>query len=331
MYLLTGTTGFLGPHILLELLKSGEKVRAMRRPDSSLLSLQHMFANNQQEELLVGIDWVEGDVLDPSSILEAMNGVKKVIHAAGFVSFDPRDRQTLFDINMEGTANMVNAALLAGVEKFLYISSVAAIGGNSGKLIDEKTSWKNTPLNSVYGNSKYAGEREVWRGMEEGLKVLVVEPSVFLGYGAAVKGGPGIYRVVKNGLRFYPGGSQGFINARDVAKAAVLLMESDRVNEKFIVSAANMPNREVLGLIAKELEVRVPTLEAKPWMMSLYWRWEWLASRLLNRKPLLTKELAIITPVSMQYSGSKILEIPGFTYTTIEETISEMVAACKNI
>jgi len=329
MYLITGATGFLGPHILLELLKRGEQVRALRRSDSSLLTVQHVFRGHQQEKLLAGIEWVEGDVLDPASLLDAMQGINKVIHAAGLVSFDSRDRQALFDINMEGTANMVNAALLAGVQKFLYVSSVAAIGGSTDKVMDEKTSWKDSPLNSVYGNSKYAGEREVWRGMEEGLQVVVVEPAIFLGCGSPEKGGSGIYRVVKNGLRFYPGGSHGYVDTRDVAKACVILTESERANERFVLSVANKPHREVMGMIAKELGIKGPTLLSKPWMLSFFWRWEWLASRLMHRKPFITKELSNTSQANMLYSGEKMLGIAGFAYTPLEVTIKDMVASCQ--
>ncbi|MEI6575446.1 MAG: NAD-dependent epimerase/dehydratase family protein [Bacteroidota bacterium] len=330
MYLLTGATGFLGSHILLKLLQNGEQVRVVRRKSSSMHNLEKLFQKHDHHILLAKVEWIECDLLNPLDVKEAMNGITKVIHVAGFISFDPRDRQKLFDINMSGTANVVNAALQAGVEKFLYVSSIAALGGARDELMTEKNLWKNTPLNSNYGNSKYAGEREVWRGMEEGLDVLLVAPSVILGYGDASKGGPTICRTVKNGISYYPAGTNGFVGAEDVAKAIILLMNSEKVNEKYILSAKNFSHQEILSIIAKEVGSKAPTKMAKPWMLSLAWRWEWLSCRLMKRKARITRELANTMQVNMIYSGEKILEIEGFSYTPLPECIREMAGLCKN-
>jgi len=328
MYLLTGATGFLGPPIMLEMLQNGKKLRVLRRASSSLISAEKYFALKGALPLLESVEWFEGDLLDPLSVLDAMQGVSHVVHAAGYISFNPRDKQKLYDINMEGTANIVNAALACGVKKLLYVSSVAALGAVRDEVIRETTPWKFSPLNTVYGDSKYAGEREVWRGMEEGLDVLIAEPSIILGYGDAGKGGPSICRNVKKGLRYYPAGSHGYVSAEDVAKAVILLLRSDRVNEKFILSAGNFTHREILSTIAKALGSKVPAKKASSRMLSLAWRWEYLAGRLNGRKARITRELAQTMQLDLKFSGDKILELEGFHYTPIGKAIDDMAGLC---
>lgn len=330
MYLLTGATGFLGPPVLLQILQHGEKVRALRRAGSSLVSVEAYFKRHKAESLLRQVEWFEGDLLDPLSVLDAMQGITHVIHAAGFISFDARDKQKLYDINMGGTARVVNSALACGVKKLLYVSSVAALGAVSDSVMSEKTPWKYSPLNSVYGDSKYAGEREVWRGMEEGLNVIIAEPSIILGYGDAAKGGPSICRNVKNGLSYYPVGSHGYVGTEDVARAVMLLMNSERINEKFIISAGNYRHREILADIATAVGSKAPEKKATAWMLGLVWRWEWIAARIKKRKARITRELALTMQADLSFSGTKMLEIDGFHYTPIGKAIEDMAGQCSS-
>ncbi|WP_315818623.1 NAD-dependent epimerase/dehydratase family protein [Paraflavitalea speifideaquila] len=116
------------------------------------------------------VEWIEGDILDIVSLDEAMEGVEAVIHSAAKVSFDPKEKKELFNINIDGTANMVNMALEKNVRRFVHISSVAALGRTvSGDRVTETKKWQHSKLNTQYAISKYHAEREVWRGMGEGL------------------------------------------------------------------------------------------------------------------------------------------------------------------
>ncbi|MDP4292032.1 MAG: NAD-dependent epimerase/dehydratase family protein, partial [Bacteroidota bacterium] len=186
MNFVTGGTGLLGAYLLLELTRRGDKVRALRREGGSLKTVENIFRANDDraEELLGQIEWVKGDVCDIFSLEDALDGVEYVYHCAALVSFDPRDREKMMRVNVDGTANVVNASLAKGVKKLCHVSSIAALGrAEPGQAVDEKTAWKSSKQNSNYAISKYAGEREVWRGTEEGLKAVIVNPSIIIGMG----------------------------------------------------------------------------------------------------------------------------------------------------
>jgi dihydroflavonol-4-reductase len=187
MILVTGGTGLVGSHLLYDLVKSGASVRALKRAGSDLKGVLKTFSFYSQvpEELFSRIQWVEGDIEDMASLEDAMEGADKVYHCAAIVSFLPQDRSAMLRVNVEGTANVVNACLQKQVSKLCHVSSIASLGRNStSDLVNEETHWKTSPQNSWYAISKYGAEREVWRGAEEGLKVVVVNPSVILGPGS---------------------------------------------------------------------------------------------------------------------------------------------------
>ncbi|MFV0236920.1 MAG: SDR family NAD(P)-dependent oxidoreductase, partial [Flavobacteriales bacterium] len=127
MVLITGATGLIGAHIALELMLANKKVRALKRSTSSLEGIKSLFEKNKQKVLWDQIEWVEGDVTDITTLDEAFKDVKEVYHIAGRVSFDDRESKELYEVNIKGTANMINFSILNGVERFLYMSSIAVM------------------------------------------------------------------------------------------------------------------------------------------------------------------------------------------------------------
>lgn len=206
MILVTGGTGLAGSHLLLELTSQGKQVRALRRKSSKTDFVEHVFhayAENPGKQLQL-INWVEGDVLDIFSLEDAMDGVKQVYHNAAMVSFNPGDRKIMQRVNVEGTANVVNAALGKGVEKLCHISSIAALGrAKQDGITDESTAWITSKHNSYYAISKYNGEREVWRGTAEGLDAVVILPSIILGLADIGNGSMQLFKTIMQGLPFY--------------------------------------------------------------------------------------------------------------------------------
>jgi nucleoside-diphosphate-sugar epimerase len=325
MILVTGATGLVGSYLLYDLLRSEEPVRALLHNPQSLNHTRKIFTGlgADAEELIRKIDWVDGDVLDYFSLLDAMKGVQKVYHCAAIVSFDPRDRDLMMKINVDGTANVVNAALEAGVDKLCHVSSIAALGRTeNSNIIDEKSQFRTSSHNSKYSLSKFAGEREVWRGTAEGLKAVVVNPSVILGYSDSDKGSTKMFSTIFRNSMFYGTGINGFVDVQDVVRAMIGLMESKVQNERFVVSGGDFSYREIFTLIARSFGKSDPKFAVPGQVLDIVWRLEWLRGKLTGAKPLITKETARTSKGSFYYSTKKLHCTFNFEFTPIEKTIS---------
>lgn len=316
---LTGATGFVGAYLIQYLLQKGYRVRALRRERSNTALIQSI--ENQ-------VEWVVGDILDEPLLEDALQGVQHVYHAAALVSYQPTDAELLLQINHQGTANLVNAALYAGVEKFLHVSSIAALGRKEHQThFDENTQWENTKLNSNYAISKFRGECEVWRGIEEGLSAVIVNPSVIVGAGYWHTGTGHFFRQVAKGLSFYPVGRTGFVDVRDVAKASIALMESDITAQRFILNGENWTYQQLFETIARALQRRAPRLKLPAWLGELAWRADYAKSRLLGTQPLITQEIIQKTQGDFNYSNEKIIKAIGYQFQPLAETIQQTALA----
>ncbi len=313
---LTGATGFVGAYLARYLLRSGVALRALRRRESPL----HLLGEDAEK-----IEWIEGDLLDSALLEEAMQGVEEVYHSAAFISYQSADAEKMLRVNAEGTANMVNAALFAGVRRFLHISSIAALGRREFvQHFDEGAVWENNKLNSNYGISKFKGECEAWRGSEEGLSVVILNPSVILGGGYWHWATGQFWQQVHKGLSFYPKGATGFVDVRDVALSAIALMQSEIEGERFIVNGSNQGYQAMFSEIAKNLGKRAPRFLLRPWMGAIAWRLEALRARLLGTAPTITPDVVQMVQNSFSYSNEKLLRaLPDFAFTPFEQTIAE--------
>lgn len=327
MILLTGGTGMLGAHIAFELAKSGKKIRALKRAGSSTASTERIFKlySAEAEQILAQIEWADGDLLDIGSLEDALEGITQVYHAAALVSFRPADKEKILQANIEGTANLVNAALYAGVQKFCHISSVAALGRTvDGLDINEDIWWKTSPENSWYAISKYGAEREAWRVSEEGMDVIILNPSFILGPGNGTTSSSEIFSLLRKGISWFTNGVTGYVDARDVAQAAVQLMDSEIKNERFVLNAANLSYREFFDKALAVFGKPATRFHAGPFLTGLGWRSEKILARLAGRKPGLTKETAIASQLVNHFDGKKITERIAFRYRDIETTIKEV-------
>lgn len=325
MILLTGATGMLGAHIALELLRSGEAVRGLKRGQSSTAVAKSVFAHYGDEALFEKMEWATGDVLDMQSLEDALQGVHKVVHAAALVSFDPKERNALWRTNGEGTANVVNAALFCGVERLVHISSIAALGGNEfGAVIDEEAWWKNAPGNTQYAISKYNAEREVWRGMEEGLNAIILNPSYVIGPGDATRSSNVIFPIARKGTSWFTEGVTGYVDARDVAAAVRWALHCNRSAERFIINAENITYRRFLDYLMQQFGHQPTRRALKPWMTSLAWRAEKLL-RMFGRKPSLTRETARVLHTVNRFGGGKLAEAMPLHYRSVEEAVKNAV------
>lgn len=320
MILVTGGTGLVGSQLLFDLTKAGNKVRALKRSSSDMNVLNRIFRGH--EMLYQQIEWVEGDVTDIFSIEDAMQGVSHVYHCAGLISFRPSDFNLLMKVNIEGTANMVNMALDAGVENFCYVSSTAALGrAEENSMLTEKTSWKTSKHNSGYAISKYGAEREVWRGIEEGLNAFIVNPSIIFGPGDLHTGSTALFGEVWKGLKFYPTGSSGFVDVRDVSSCMIQLMKKNIRSERFIINAGNTSYQNVINHIADGFGKARPTIRVGKILTEVGWRLESARKFFSKSKPMITKETARNGQCTWLYSNEKIKKELGIDFISVQESI----------
>jgi nucleoside-diphosphate-sugar epimerase len=270
------------------------------------------------------------NILDVVGLEEAMQGIEQVYHCAAIVSFAPSRKRELFTINIDGTANVVNAALQAGIKKMVHVSSVAALGRiREGEPIDETMNWTEETSNSAYGQSKYLGELEVWRGIGEGLNAVIVNPVIILGCADWKSGSAQIFKSVYDEFPWYTEGVSGFVDAGDVAKAMIALMQSNVSNERFIISAENRSYRQVFNWIADGFGKKRPHKKVTPLIAKIVWRLEAIKSKFSGKNPLITKETATTALAEVTYNNEKLRKfLPNFQYTHIESAIH---TTCKQM
>lgn len=316
--LLTGANGLLGSQIAKRLIRNGYSVRAIKRNKSDLRLLG---------EDVGKIEWIEGDVRDIVSLEAAMIGVSTVIHCAAMISFVPEDAEAMMQINAEGTANVVDAALRCGVKKLIHISSVAAFCRPKGvALIDEHLDIKDSKDNFNYFRSKFYGEREAWRGLAEGLEVSIVCPSTILGGGFWDMEPNKLFAQIHKGYPFYTTGVNGFVDVRDVADVVLLVLEKEVVGEKFIVSSENVCFNDLMWMIADALGVKRARFKTGRWLGAIAWRGEWLLSKITGKRALVTREVIEMAMCDFRYDNRKVSEELGFVFRPVAQTVKDVAA-----
>ena len=313
MILVTGGTGLVGSHLLKELVSNGAKVRALKRPDSNM----SLVATIQDQ-----VEWFKGNVTDVISLQEAMQGISQIYHCAAVVSFSPAQRQNMFNVNVSGTANVVNLALENQIDKLVHVSSIAALGRVvEGNIIDEKVKWENSKNKSYYSYTKFLSEKEVWRGIAEGLNSIVVNPALILGAGNWQNDSSGLFSRVWKGLPFYPTGMNGFVDVQDVVTAMIRLMNSNIANEQFVISGNNLTYKKVFSEIAANFKKKPPRIAVNRILGSLAWRAAAAKAMLTKKEPLITKETVRTSSKVFKYDNRKIKEAIDIEFTPIEATV----------
>jgi nucleoside-diphosphate-sugar epimerase len=336
MIFVTGGTGLVGAHLLFELTSSGKNVKALKRETSNLEQVLKTFScySETPDKLFQMIEWIDGDILDYFSLENILSGVTGIYHCAAIVSFDPKERKKMIANNVEGTANIVNAAIENGVKKICHVSSIAALGRlENGQLVTEETNWVPSKKISGYSESKFFSEAEIWRGIEEGLDAVIVNPSIIFGPANWETGSAKMFKTIWDGMKFYTKGITGFVDVRDVVKAMVLLMEEKNFgtakNQRYLLNAENLSYQDVFFQIADALEKPRPKYFASNLLLQFVWRAAKSVS-LLTRKPaLITRETVANSNVIYKFDGSKITRQFNFGYRPISETIQQTAAFLK--
>lgn len=324
MILVTGGTGLVGAHLLLHLIKNGDSVRAIYRNAATIEKTKSLFTLYNQELLFEKVEWVEADIIDVTSLEIAFKNIEYVYHCAALISFDPKDENILRKINIEGTANIVNFCVAKNIKKLCYLSSIAALGDLKGteKIITEESEWNPEQPHSDYAISKYGAEMEIWRGQQEGLATVILNPGVILGPGFSEQGSGRLFKRVANGLSFYTKGVTGFIAVPDVVRIAAKLMKGNYANERFTLIAANIGYQDLLFSIADSLNVKRPSIHASPLLLEIAYRIDWVFSTVFGQKRKLDQATAKASYSLNYYSNEKIKKILGTEFIDIQQYIA---------
>ncbi len=326
MILVTGGTGFLGGHLLMELIKTGVPVRALisekRHPEKVLSVWKHYMKDGHS--LMEKVEWFGADVSDKVSLSPAFEGVEKVYHCAAIVSFNPGMRRKMYEVNVTGTKHVVDLCLERKVKKLVHVSSISAIRSTiNGEPATENDGWP-IKSSSWYSKTKTMAEMEVWRGIVEGLDAVLVNPSVILGPGRWNTGSPRFFGVSYKGLKFYTHGITGYVDVRDVTAIMMKLMNSDITGERFILNAANLSFGEIFRKITHALGVKVPSIYATRFLTAIGWRAEFLKYLITGIPPVITKQSARTAHIQQSYSSKKIEKTLNYSFKPIDDTIREV-------
>jgi dihydroflavonol-4-reductase len=324
MNLITGATGIIGSHTVLRLLQAGKPVIACRQKGSDISKVEKLFSFYQSPDLFEKIQWADVDVCDIFSIEEALEGVHTVYHCAGYVSFNKRDRKKLFKINETGTANVVNACIDKNIV-LCHVSSIATINNLDYKSrLTESVFWKTSGRESDYAISKYNAEREVWRGIEEGLKAVIVNPGLVLSPGFWDQSSSRIFSTCYKGNLYYTLGNVGLVSANDVAAAMIQLTEGKHFANRYILIEGNYSFKDLFCQVQRNFGKKEPSINASAGMLKLAWIINAVSSKFTKKEPALTKSIISSALNRQQLSNEKVIQTLGYAFEPIPRVISQI-------
>jgi len=329
MILVTGATGLVGAHILYDLSQTESKIRACKRETSDLYFVESLFdfyGGNSAKSLLSKIEWVDADVTNIDDMLVATKDIDIVYHAAAIVSFQKKQADAMISANIDGTANVVNACKENGVKKIGHISSVATLGPSKhGEALNEKHFWEISKDNSNYAISKHGAEQEVWRINEEGVDIVMVNPSLISGPGDWNKSSTAIFKTSYNGLKYFTEGCTGFVDVRDVSSTIIKLVNSETKAERFILSAEDVVWKDLFNMVAAAFNIPKPSKKVTKTKAEIAWRVLRFISFFTGNTPQVTKETARSSLRQRHFSNSKIIDLIGIKFIPIEESVKTTV------
>ena len=327
MILVTGGTGLVGAHLLFTLIDNNEKVRAIYRKTSDLNAVKKVFSfyTSEVDRVFDKIDWQLADITDILSLEVVFKNIDYVYHCAAYISFNPRHFKTLKKVNVEGTANVVNFCITEKVIKLCYISSVASLGKTENEsLITEECEFNPNDRNSVYSITKHQAEMEVWRGSQEGLDVVIVQPGVIIGEGIWSSASGGIFRTIAKGLKFYTPGGIGIVDVKDVVTAMIYLTKSELKNQAYILVGENILYKKLLTKISNKLHRKAPKLLISKTLMLSFANFDWVLNKLFKTRRKLLKSTVRNLFKRSFYDSSKITTTTNFNFRDLDKTIERV-------
>lgn len=304
----------LGSVLTRQLVSEEPSVRIFRRETSSLDLLG---------ETTHRVEHAVGDLSDPRSLLQAMEAVDRVYHVAAKIGGQARDRADLRATNVQGTANVVNAALKAGVDRLVHTSSMAAFGrpARSGNVLDETAAWRDAPGGSDYAQSKYDAELEVHRGIAEGLDAVIVNPALIFGVGRPGENTRRIVEAVRSGwLPAVPPGGTNVVDVEDVAAGLRAAMRQGETGERYFLGSENLSWKEILGTLAGALGRTPPRRTVPGWLLRATATASEALAFLTRTDPLLPRSMAESAVRQRRYDNTKARTELGCTFRPFAAT-----------
>lgn len=328
--LITGATGLVGSHVLLELLQKEEiDCYALKREQSDLSPLRHLFDWYHKTALLEKMNWIEADLGFELSKTLIPYQFDEIIHTAAVVSFNPSDYAAMERINVDATKKLLQYAQSTGVKKFGFISSIAALGRvNESGIYNEDAQWADNANNSFYSKTKYESEKIVIAANCINLETYIVNPGVILGPCDWNKSSGTFFRTGAKGIAFYTKGQNGFVDVRDVAKGILFVMHEGNSGERHVLVGESLPYRKVFSKLCLAFNKNPPKIYSPQWLTGIGWRLDMIKSRIKGSPPTLTKETARNANGKYTYDNSKMTSI-GFVFTPIHQTIEDAVPFFK--
>lgn len=331
MIFVTGGTGLLGRHLLVELARNEVQINAIYRDSSKIEEVKKCFEFYLGESAGISfqrINWIQCDMLNISELDEHMRGCDELYHCAGMVSFHKRDFSKMMEINRYGTANVVNCALKNTISKCCFVSSIAAIGNKDiaeTTLVDEEGKWLLTDTTTGYGISKFSAEKEVWRGINEGLNAVIVNPGVIFGAGKFSESSLAIFEYIRKHPSGFPIGATAYVDARDTAQIMVELMTQNSFNERYICVGENASYQQLFRIIAKKMGKELPQRPISPKKLMVVYRLLSILSTIAFSRSKLTKEIAQTSSETIMYSNKKVVEKTGHKFYSLEEMVTNVL------
>lgn len=324
MILVTGGTGLVGSHLIYQLTLENNVIRATHRADSDIerVKLLFKFYSKDFNELFKKIEWIEADLNNLSQLQDAFKDISFVYHCAAYISFDPSRYETLRRVNIRGTANIVNLCINNKIKKLCHVSSVATLGYNI-KEIDENNYWDGNKHKSAYAISKYGAEMEVWRGVQEGVKSVIINPGVIIGPGFSKSAFGTIIKMVTNKKRFHTCGKTGYVDVRDIANIMIRLMNSKIENERYILVNKNLSYKKVIDMVSSNLGMKNKSTFVSKSKLKIALVFDLVSSKFFNKERKLSKALCKSLTRNFNYSSKKIKKSLNFEFTSILETFEK--------
>jgi nucleoside-diphosphate-sugar epimerase len=327
--LVIGATGILGSHVVLKLLQNNQPVIACKQKTSDIKKVEKLFSyyDNHYKQLFQKINWVDVDISDIFSIEEALEGISNVYNCSGFVSFNKNDREKLYKINEGGTANIVNACLHKKIAALCHVSSIATVNNSDYTLpLNETVFWKFSGKESDYAISKYNGERQVWRGVEEGLNAVIINPGVILSSGFWNQSSSKLFDVCYKGNKYYTEGTAGYIAAQDVAGSMIDLVAKKLFSNRYILIENNYSFKEIFDEIHTHLKQPKPSINAGKKMLQFARIMDVIICAFSNKQPQITKPLISSALNHQLYSNAKIKAVSLKAFLPVNQVIEKICA-----
>lgn len=327
--LVTGATGFIGSVLVRKLVEDGRAVRIFRRPSSQLDLLK-------REGVVGAVEHATGTLGDARSLRRAMQGVRRVYHVAGLVGPGRRaSRRALRKANVEGTANVVNAALAAepDPERLVLTSSVAALGppapdarGDGVPIIDETSSWTHAGrAPRPYARSKRDAEREVHRGIAEGLDAVIVNPALVFGPGRAGEGTRRLVDLARRGrLVAAPPGATCAADVEDVAEGHRRAMRHGEAGRRYVLGGENLSWRALFATLARAFDQKPPRFTLPPALLTAAGAAAGALSVLTRTAPLFSRQAARGLTSTHHYANRRAREELGCRFRPFAETAQRL-------